>query len=88
MQVISLLSRYIRIMHLSDKSVQWESLVEIYNFKSYKKHGMKRTGKKKRDLTRSSSQSISSDGTTISENTPPIATYFEATVYPIIELIA
>ena len=70
---ITPVSRYIQVNHISDTSVQWESLVEVDSFKSMRRKSSKKSDGKKDTKTsyRESSPSQSNDDSTLSSKPPP-----------------
>ena len=71
---ITPVSRYIQINHISDTSVQWESLIEVDSFKSLKRKSSKKSVSKKdtKPPYRENSPSHSNDNSTLSSNHPSI----------------
>ena len=67
-------SKYIRITHISDTSVQWDSLIEVDSFRSMKRKTSKKSEGKKGPKTpyRENSPSHSNDNSTLSSNHPSI----------------
>ena len=74
MSAIPPVSRYIQVNHLSDTSVQWESLIEVDNFRSMKRKSSKKSASRKDTKLsyRENSPSQSHDDSTLSSNNPPI----------------
>ena len=71
---ITPVSTYIQVNHISDTSVQWESIVEVDSFRSLKRKTSKKpiSKKDKKPPYRENSPSHSNDNSTLSSHHPSI----------------